>query len=108
MNSVKWFHGVTSFSSFYVFVICVQVHPCVCLCGSVPYLHVVKEGESLSKIAERYAGTQSLYPRMTLYDETSGETEAFDNPDVVYPGQKVTVPSMKEYDGRKCGAENLD
>lgn len=74
----------------------------------VPYLHVVKEGESLSKIAERYAGTQSLYPRMTLYDETSGETEAFDNPDVVYPGQKVTVPSMKEYDGRKCGAENLD
>ena len=45
---------------------------------------------------------------MTLYDETSGETEAFDNPDVVYPGQKVTVPSMKEYDGRKCGAENLD
>lgn len=74
----------------------------------VPYLHVVKEGESLSKIAERYAGTQYVYPQMKLYDETSGEMTFFPDPNFIYPGQKVTVPSAREYDGRKCAPENFD
>lgn len=67
----------------------------------VPYLHVVKEGEFLSQIAGRYTGTQSVYPQMMLYDEESKETVDFVNPDVIYPGQKVTVPGARAYDARK-------
>jgi len=68
----------------------------------VPYLHVVKEGESLAKIAEKYAGTQSVYPRMCLYDDREKDTKVFTNPDMIYPGQKVTVPGLREYDARTC------
>ena len=72
----------------------------------VPYLHVVKEGESLAKIAERYSGVQSNYVQMRLYDEKDGSMIDFDNPDRIYPGQKVSVPFIKEYDGRDV--KNLD
>ena len=66
----------------------------------VPYLHVVKEGESLSKIAEKYMGTQEGYPRLKRYDDTSGGEVPFKNQNLIYPGQKIWMPVCKEYDGR--------
>lgn len=66
----------------------------------VPYLHVVKEGESLSKIAEKYMGTQEGYPRLKRYDDTSGGKVPFENQNLIYPGQKIWMPVCKEYDGR--------
>lgn len=72
----------------------------------VPYLHVVKKGESLARIAEKYSGAQSNYVQMRLYDESNGSMIDFDDPDQIYPGQKVSVPFMKEYDGRDV--KNLD
>ena len=59
------------------------------------YLHVVKEGESLCKIAEKYMGTQTLYPSLQMYDDEEGTFVPYDdisNPDLIYPGQKVYVP----------------
>ncbi len=64
----------------------------------MPYLHVVREGESLSRIAGKYCGTQETYPQIMRYDETSGSTVPFENPDLIYPGQKVVLPSVRKYD----------
>lgn len=66
----------------------------------VPYLHVVKEGESLAKIAEKYQGIQEGYPWLKRYDDDTGEAVPFENQNLIYPGQKVWVPSCREYDGR--------
>lgn len=59
------------------------------------YLHVVKEGECLCKIAEKYMGTQDLYQSLQMYDDEEGVLVLYDdisNPDLIYPGQKVYVP----------------
>lgn len=59
------------------------------------YLHVVKEGESLCKIAEKYMGNQRLYTSLQMYDEEEGVFIVYDdisNPNLIYPGQKVYVP----------------
>lgn len=84
----------------------------------MPYLHVVKEGESLTKIAEKYSGGQSGHmlddgrlswltdggaQQMQLYDESTGSMTDFDNPDLIYPGQKVSIPYLMWYDGREMG-----
>lgn len=66
----------------------------------VPYLHVVKEGESLARIAEKYQGTQEGYPRLKRYDDDTGEIVPFENQNLIYPGQKVWMPFGMEYDGR--------
>lgn len=56
------------------------------------YLHIVKEGESLCKIAEKYKGDQSLYSLLLFYNEADDRPEPFENPNLIYPGQKVYVP----------------
>lgn len=66
----------------------------------VPYLHIVKEGESLAKIAEKYQGTQKGYPWLKRYDDGTDEAVPFENQNLIYPGQKVWVPFSREYDGR--------
>lgn len=66
----------------------------------VPYLHVVKEGESLARIAEKYQGTQEGYPGLKRYDDDTGEVVPFANQNLIYPGQKVWMPFCREYDGR--------
>lgn len=80
-----------------------------------PYLHVVKEGECLSRIAEKYCGAQEAYPQIGLYDEGSGSAKPFANPgsaspfanpDLIYPGQKVMLPTVVPYDARKETAAN--
>lgn len=65
-----------------------------------PYLHVAKEGEFLAGIAEKYRWRQSEYPALRRYDDNTGEAVLFDNPDLIYPGEKVWMPSCREYDGR--------
>lgn len=65
----------------------------------VPYLYEVKEGECLSGIAEKYLGTQARYPWLRLYDETTKDTAFFENPNRIYPGEKVRIDSCKEYNG---------
>lgn len=55
------------------------------------YLHVVKEGESLCEIAEKYLGSQGMYIWIWLYNEADDTKGDFDNPDLIYPGQKVYV-----------------
>lgn len=60
----------------------------------VPYIHIVKEGESLSKIAEQYMSLgQSAYTKLRLYDGMEGVP--FENPDLIYPGQKVLLPESE-------------
>ena len=64
------------------------------------YLHVVKGGESLCKIAEKYMGTQDSYTSLQLYDDEERVFVAYDdigNPDLIYPGQKVYVPLGRAY-----------
>lgn len=63
------------------------------------YLHVVREGESLSKIAKKYMGGQTYYPKLQLYNEDDGTMEDFADPDFIYPGQKVYVPRLMKYGG---------
>ena len=41
---------------------------------------------------------------MRLYDESTGSMTDFDNPDLIYPGQKVSIPYLMWYDGREMGA----
>lgn len=63
------------------------------------YLHVVKEGESLCKIAEKYLKDQGLYSSIWLYNENNDAMESFLNPDLIYPGQKVYLSSgIQKYD----------
>lgn len=56
------------------------------------YLHVVKEGESLCKIAEKYRGDQNLYSSLLLYNDADDKLEPFEDPNLIFPGQKVYVP----------------
>ena len=56
------------------------------------YLHVVKEGESLCKIAEKYIGYQDFYLLLLFFNEADNKLETFENPNLIYPGQKVYVP----------------
>ena len=67
---------------------------------SEKYLHVVKEGESLCKIAEKYMGSQLLYSSLQMYDEEKGSFVLYSdmsNPNLIYPGQKVYVPLGRLY-----------
>ena len=61
------------------------------------YLHVVKEGESLCRIAEKYMGNQNCYSLLLLYNETDNKLEPFEDPNLIYPGQKVYVPLSDQY-----------
>lgn len=65
------------------------------------YLHVVKEGECLSKIAQKYCGGQAAYPQIRLYDEAAGGSVPFADSNLIYPGQKVMLPTVIEYDARR-------
>lgn len=70
----------------------------------IPYLHVVKKGECLSEIAEKYCGGQAAYPQIRLYDEAAGGAMPFADPNLIYPGQKVMLPTVIEYDARRDAA----
>lgn len=48
-------------------------------------VYTVKEGDSLSKIAEKYYGDAMQYKKIAHYNNIS-------NPDLIHPGQKIRIP----------------
>lgn len=57
--------------------------------------YIVQPGDYLSKIAEKQIGDAEQWP--VLYEENKGEQQPhgqrFTDPDVIYPGQSLTLPS---------------
>lgn len=49
--------------------------------------HVVKKGESLSKIAEQYYGDMMLYNRIF-----EANRDILDDPNKIKPGQRLRIP----------------
>ncbi|MEX0288623.1 MAG: LysM peptidoglycan-binding domain-containing protein [Flavobacteriaceae bacterium] len=56
---------------------------------SVYHRHVVKSGESLSKIAKHYYGDAMKYPQ--IFD---ANTNILSNPDVIHPDQVLVIPNL--------------
>jgi nucleoid-associated protein YgaU len=49
--------------------------------------YVIKSGDTLSAIAQKYYGKGSAYPRIF-----EANREVIKNPDLIYPGQKIRIP----------------
>lgn len=56
---------------------------------SVYHRHVVKSGESLSKIAKHYYGDAMKYKK--IFD---ANTNILKNPDLIHPGQELVIPNL--------------
>ncbi|WP_062055346.1 LysM peptidoglycan-binding domain-containing protein [Aquimarina longa] len=56
---------------------------------SVYHRHVVKSGESLSKIAKHYYGDAMKYK--TIFEANSGILK---NPDTIHPDQELIIPNL--------------
>lgn len=55
---------------------------------SVYHRHVVKSGESLSKIAKHYYGDPMKYKKIF-----TANSNILNNPDVIYPDQVLVIPN---------------
>ena len=55
------------------------------------FYHVVESGDTLGFIAKRYYGKANLY--MAIFDANRGLLK---NPDSIYPGQKILIPSVDQ------------
>ena len=49
--------------------------------------YVIKSGDSLSKIAKKYYGNAMEYPKLF-----EANREVIEDPDLIYPGQKIRIP----------------
>ncbi len=56
---------------------------------SVYHRHIVKSGESLSKIAKHYYGDMMKYKQIF-----SANTNVLKNPDVIHPDQVLAIPNL--------------
>ena len=56
---------------------------------SVYHRHVVKSGESLSKIAKHYYGDPMKYKQIF-----SANTDILKNPDLIHPDQVLVIPNL--------------
>lgn len=56
---------------------------------SVYHRHIVKSGESLSKIAKHYYGDPMKYKQIF-----SANTNILSNPDVIHPEQVLVIPNL--------------
>lgn len=56
--------------------------------GSIYHRHVVKSGESLSKIAKHYYGDPMKYKQ--IY---AANTNILDDPDMIHPDQVLVIPN---------------
>jgi nucleoid-associated protein YgaU len=54
--------------------------------GNVEY-YVIKSGDTLSAISQKFYGKGSAYPRIF-----EANREVIKNPDLIYPGQKIRIP----------------
>lgn len=59
--------------------------------GGTMRTHTVARGETLSKIAKRYYGKASLYPR--IFD---ANRDQLDDADKIKPGQVLKIPSLDD------------
>lgn len=57
--------------------------------SSVYHMHVVKSGESLSKIAKHYYGDAMKYKQIF-----TSNTNILSNPDVIHPDQVLVIPNL--------------
>ena len=57
--------------------------------NSVYHRHVVKSGESLSKIAKHYYGDPMKYKAIF-----AANTDKLKNPDLIYPDQELVIPNL--------------
>jgi len=57
--------------------------------SSVYHRHVVKSGESLSKIAKHYYGDAMKYKQIF-----AANTNILSNPDVIHPDQVLVIPNL--------------
>jgi nucleoid-associated protein YgaU len=57
--------------------------------SSVYHRHVVKSGESLSKIAKHYYGDAMKYKQIF-----SANTNILKNPDIIHPDQVLVIPNL--------------
>ena len=55
------------------------------------FYHVVEPGDTLGFIAKRYYGKSGLY--MAIFDANRGLLK---DPDKIYPGQKILIPSTNK------------
>ena len=55
--------------------------------ADAPLLHTVKNGETLSDIAQQYLGKASLYPKIF-----EANRPMLSDPDKIYPGQTLRIP----------------
>ena len=51
--------------------------------------HTVESGESLSLIAKHYYGDPMKYKQIF-----EANTDQLKNPDLIHPGQKLTIPNL--------------
>ncbi|NAS12080.1 LysM peptidoglycan-binding domain-containing protein [Poritiphilus flavus] len=56
---------------------------------SIYHRHVVKSGESLSKIAKHYYGDAMKYQQIF-----SANTNILNNPDLIHPDQVLVIPNL--------------
>lgn len=56
---------------------------------SIYHRHVVKSGESLSKIAKHYYGDPMKYKQIF-----EANTNILKNPDLIYPDQELVIPNL--------------
>ncbi len=56
---------------------------------TVYHRHVVKSGESLSKIAKHYYGDPMKYKQIF-----EANTDQLKNPDLIYPDQELVIPNL--------------
>ena len=56
---------------------------------SIYHRHVVKSGESLSKIAKHYYGDPMKYKQIF-----EANTDKLKNPDLIYPDQELVIPNI--------------
>jgi nucleoid-associated protein YgaU len=56
--------------------------------SSVYHRHVVKSGESLSKIAKNYYGDPMKYKQIF-----NANTNILNNPDIIHPDQELIIPN---------------
>ncbi len=53
--------------------------------------YIIQSGDTLSKIAQRFYGNASAYPKIF-----EANREVIEDPDKIYPGQKIRIPGVSQ------------
>jgi nucleoid-associated protein YgaU len=72
-----------------------------------PRFYVVREGDSLADIAVELYGSQEGNRRVNVTRIFHANRKLLKSPDVVYPGQRLTIPSLSASQPEKSKIENI-